>query len=637
MTELAAPAIPTARTPLDQAEQATGLAALDFAALDHFTHATYVVDPDYLIQYLNGAALERIAFMLDRPGLTRADARGTSMGPLYTHPEHGAGLVRDARLLPLRSSYEFRGGWREVQFDPIHEPGTGRYLGAVLSVRDINAQKQAELTARRTARNAEGLSSLLRRLADAKQEDEVVAAVIATVLEHFDADHAIGYKIDGDEAHFFGQSSDVGPTAAAAPTVTFARGRGTGLIGRAWVDGTLVEAPVLADLTDDPHLEVAVREGYVAGFALALGPRSGAGGMVEFLTKQPLDMGPIREALLDIIRASREAFTRALEDAARAEEAADTVRRVAALLDATRSVRAGDLTVSVADGGEDTVGQMAAALQEVIGSLHGSMTQIDQTATQLQAASGHLNDLATDLGQGATTTSARAESASSAAVQTSAAIQTVATAAEEMSASIREIAQNASEATMVATEAVGLATGASATIAALGEASVEISQVVKLITSIAQQTKLLALNATIEAARAGEHGKGFAVVANEVKELAGQTAKATTDIAERIGAIQERTTEAVGSIERIGEVIVRISDIQTTIASAVEEQTATTNEIARSVTEAAAGSDGIAADVTEVASAAAAASTSAAQTLTAAADLDGTAGRLHDLVARFTL
>ena len=143
--------------------------------------------------------------------------------------------------------------------------------------------------------------------------------------------------------------------------------------------------------------------------------------------------------------------------------------------------------------------------------------------------------------------------------------------------------------------------------------------------------------ATIEAARAGEAGKGFAVVANEVKELAQETAKATEDIARRVQAIQGDTTAAVAAIGEISSIVAQISDRQTTIASAVEEQTATTNEIARSVTEAAAGANGIAEDVTQVATAAAETRSGAEDTLKSATELTGMAGELKDLVSRFSL
>ncbi len=143
-----------------------------------------------------------------------------------------------------------------------------------------------------------------------------------------------------------------------------------------------------------------------------------------------------------------------------------------------------------------------------------------------------------------------------------------------------------------------------ATVSNLGESSAEIGNVVKVITSIAEQTNLLALNATIEAARAGEAGKGFAVVANEVKELAQETARATEDIARRVEAIQSDTTGAVDAINRISAIIERINDFQTTISSAVEEQTATTAEMSRNVTEASTGAVQIAKNIAGVAQAA---------------------------------
>jgi methyl-accepting chemotaxis protein len=214
--------------------------------------------------------------------------------------------------------------------------------------------------------------------------------------------------------------------------------------------------------------------------------------------------------------------------------------------------------------------------------------------------------------------------------------QSVATSTEEMSASIREIAKSASESARVASQAVRVAETTTTTVGKLGDSAIEIGKIIKVITSIAQQTNLLALNATIEAARAGESGKGFAVVANEVKELAKETAKATEDIGRSIESIQVDTQGAVAAIGSISTIISQINDISTTIASAVEEQSATTSEMGRNVTESAQGTTEIARNITTVAHAAQGTASGASQTMTAATDLARMAAELKQLVSKFS-
>ena len=264
-------------------------------------------------------------------------------------------------------------------------------------------------------------------------------------------------------------------------------------------------------------------------------------------------------------------------------------------------------------------------------NLQKTLTAVNQNAQALGSASEELAANSQQMVSNAEETATQAGVVSAAAEQVSKNVQTVATGTEEMSASIKEIAKNAQDAAKVATTAVKAAEATNATITKLGVSSAEIGKVIKVITSIAQQTNLLALNATIEAARAGEAGKGFAVVANEVKELAKETAKATEDISQKIEAIQSDTKSAVDAIAEISAVINKINDYQNTIASAVEEQTATTNEISRNVTEAAKGSTEIAQNITGVAQAAKSTTAGANDTQKASAELSRMAAELLQL------
>jgi methyl-accepting chemotaxis protein len=259
-------------------------------------------------------------------------------------------------------------------------------------------------------------------------------------------------------------------------------------------------------------------------------------------------------------------------------------------------------------------------------------SSLESTVHTLASSAQELTAVSQQMAANSEETATQASVVSAAAEQVSRNVGTVASAAEEMGASIKEIAKSASEAARVATSAVKVAEKTNATVSKLGESSAEIGNVIKVITSIAQQTNLLALNATIEAARAGEAGKGFAVVANEVKELAKQTAKATEDIGRRIEAIQTDTKSAVDAIAQISGIIGQINDIQSTIASAVEEQTATTSEISRNVGEAALGSSEIAQNVMGVAQAARSTTEGASHTKGSADELSRMATELQRLV-----
>ncbi len=301
------------------------------------------------------------------------------------------------------------------------------------------------------------------------------------------------------------------------------------------------------------------------------------------------------------------------------------------------AVADGDLTQRLDVAAKDGLGELGLYANKALARLGDAMSAVARSAGELVATSDRVGGVSRQIAADAEESSAQASVVAGAAEEVSSNVQTVAAASEEMGASIRAISQNANEAAQVVGRAVTAAETTNTTVTKLGESSREIGDVVKVISSIAEQTNLLALNATIEAARAGEVGKGFAVVANEVKELAQETARATEDIARRVEAIQADTASAVGAIEEVSSIIGRINDYQTSIAAAVEEQTATTAEMDRNVTEAATGSGQIATNIAGVATAARSTTQSVTESQQAAQELATVSARLQELTAQFRM
>ncbi|WP_230977234.1 methyl-accepting chemotaxis protein [Georgenia yuyongxinii] len=313
------------------------------------------------------------------------------------------------------------------------------------------------------------------------------------------------------------------------------------------------------------------------------------------------------------------------------------VRRIGRIRAVADAIGNGDLTSRVGLALTDEIGQAGASLDAATASLRALVAQVTAASDQVAAAAGELAAGGEQLADASAQTSTQAGVVAVAAEQVSANVQAVAAGAEQMGPSIQEIARNAAAAAQVAAEATEVATATNSIVAKLGESSAEIGDVVKVISAVADQTNLLALNASIEAARAGDAGKGFAVVAGEVKELARETSRATGHIADRIRTIQEDTAAAVEAIGRITAIVGQINTYQLTIASAVEEQTSTTNEMSRGVVEAATGSGEIAGNIIAVAASASSLTGIVDQLDDAAFALHGTADELQRRLVRFTL
>jgi methyl-accepting chemotaxis protein len=261
--------------------------------------------------------------------------------------------------------------------------------------------------------------------------------------------------------------------------------------------------------------------------------------------------------------------------------------------------------------------------------------EVEATLSELGRISDQMLAASTQLAGAADEATAKTASAAAASSEASSNVRDIASAADELSASVNEIDRQVAQSNAIATKAVNEAGRTNLAVKELDEAAGRIGDVVKLITGIAEQTNLLALNATIEAARAGEAGRGFAVVAGEVKALAGQTSRATEEIATQIAGMQRATVRSIEAITAIEHIIREIGDISGAIAAAVTEQGAATAEIAGSVEIAAKRTVETADGVNLVGTATEDTRSSASAVKTVADDLGSVAGRIRDQVDAF--
>jgi len=311
------------------------------------------------------------------------------------------------------------------------------------------------------------------------------------------------------------------------------------------------------------------------------------------------------------------------------------VRSTLELTRVARLMAGGNMMPRAEVATRDEMEDLCEALNALGDSMQALLSHMGRKSARLASASDSLSSVSMQMSATAEETSSQAGRVSVGAEEISRNVETVAVSVEQMCGSIQEISKSTGEAARVAAFAAGEVEITNVAVGKLGASSSEIGQVVQVISSIAEQTNLLALNATIEAARAGEAGKGFAVVANEVKELARGTAAATGDIERKIKAIQADTEAAVVAIGEISQTIQQIKDITNTIASAIDQQLATTAEIGRSLSEAAKGSSDISHGVLSVAQAARDTASGSTSTQRAAHDLAEMAAELRRLTERF--
>ena len=571
----------------------------DFAALqaclDLLDTNVFVADAELRLVYANQRALQTLGTIADEIyavfKVRREDILGASIHRFHRSPQAVEKVLRDPNTMPHAATFSFGKVTLRTKINRIKTPD-GLTHGFIVNWEDVSAEatRQADL---------DRVQAMMEQM-----PINVVYADREMVIRYMNP--ASKQALRALEAHLpcsaeavIGRSLDV-----------FFHGPGN--------DFSKVQDPRNLPLQAHSRIGADSLETHASAILDSRGQSSGVMLTWEVVTQRAAMENQLREAQK------------------RETEQADELRaRVDKMLGCVKAAATGDLRVSTGVNGNDAVGQMGGQLDGFFTHMRGSIGAIGHSAQTLGSAAEELTATSRQMGSNAQVTSKQATNVASAAKQVSANVQTVASGTEELGASIREIAKSAADAARIATTAVDAAEVTNKTIQKLGDSSAEIGNVIKVITSIAQQTNLLALNATIEAARAGEAGKGFAVVANEVKELAKETAKATGDISRRIEAIQSDTRGAIDAIGKISSIINQVNTIQTTIASAVEEQTATTNEIGRNVAQAALGANDISKSIGEVARTANDTSEAAANTLAASQDLAKLAAELQEMVGRF--
>ncbi len=585
--------LPSSAGAKDKDKQAAQVQKLAFAMLENAPINVIMANRDLVITYANPASVDTLTKVQQYLPIAANQLVGQSIDIFHKNPAHQRRMLNDPRNLPHRAKIKLGPEILDLLVSPIFDAGQN-YVGPMLTWSLITEQ---ERLAQESARAQSMMENSPINVIYADRDLIIRYMNPASTKQLRELQQFLPVSVD----EMIGQSIDI-----------FHKNPGhqRGLLGDA------KNLPRRANIKVGPE----TLDLLVSAITDTQGNYIGAMATWEVITKK-LETEQRERDLVERERIAQD----------------DLKAKVNSMLEVVQRAGQGDLTQTVSVRGADPIGQMGEGLGAFLMAMRESMTEMMRNARALSSSSEELTAISQQLAGNAEETASQANVVSAASEQVSKNVSVVATGSEEMLASIREISKSANESARVAKAAVSVAESTNQTISKLGESSLEIGKVIKVITSIAQQTNLLALNATIEAARAGEAGKGFAVVANEVKELAKETAKATEEIGQKIEAIQGDTKAAVKAIGDISAIINQINDISNTIASAVEEQTATTNEIGRNVNEAAKGTGEIARNITGVATAAESTTAGASDTQKAAMELSRMATELQTLVSRFKI
>jgi methyl-accepting chemotaxis protein len=599
--------------------------------------ATYFVGTDGRVSYANRAARTAAATLGRALPVAPESIVGSPFSALLPDAPDVDAALRASGAEPRRIETRYGDECAGYALAAVAD-AAGRRLGTMVTWKITTADVLARRKSEDAAADRALMAKVLESSGAAADTSEVLAGFARALSECYGLTASAWWRADADGGLTLGGASGArigGPERCAT---------GEGPVGDAVASRGVVQRRELNG-AGGGRATAARAAGARSCFAVAVEAGGAVVGAAEGYAASVGELSPERASTLrDAARAAGAACDRLLrrEEARTLAErdrelAADQRRRADALLAIVDAAAAGDLSRDVPVEGDDAIGKLGGGLKRLLTDFRGHVGLIAESARSLGASAEELSKNSASMTRCAEDASTQTVVVTEATHRVNANVETVASSTEEMNASIKEIARSAAEAAKTAKSAVELAAETNAVVVKLGESSQEIGAVIKTINSIAEQTNLLALNATIEAARAGDAGKGFAVVANEVKELAKETAKATEDIAQRIEAIQADTHGAVDAIGRISSVVGRISDIQTGIAGAVEEQTAVTGEMGRSAGDAVKVLGDSVKSVSAMAEAQRDAARGAAEAQTSSRELARIAGELHRLVGKFKL